>query len=586
LRLTRLVLASIGAMAATVTLVTPALAAADSGSITVSNASSPLTSVGLLSVTVQSTTPLTSLSVSIMSGTTDELDLPFSDFSLASGSTTSGTWTLNSPITTTQLPLGTYTVDASATDSGGDSVTGTDAGTLDFVVVPTITLTATPATVDYDSQDVVFSGTVTGLEPDGTSAPLSGTPVEISAGLDTYRATTVTGGTFQTAPEAVNVAYSPFQASISETATTWYASSNAVSVSATYDPVTLTASVTHPSVHYGQGDTITGTVTYDPSGTYVPLQNATVTLTAAYEYTTETVTAATNSSGNYTATLTAQELEALGGTSYWTVSAGGSDYLDPQSINNVQVTVAMPTQITQFSASLNAVYQLHVKGCFAETIGASKEDFNPVALTVQYATRKSGPWHNLGSVSYSQQGTDFCRDSAATWSGTYNVKVANGYYRLRFPGSSGLLPSTSSVLHRFKTTTRITGFRISPTSTGRDDYVSVSGRVWRHLSSWKGFGGRRIYLCLINDNTLYCYKQHMTANASGDFSAHYKAILGGRWFAEYIGSSTDFAAVSSLIRVHVSSADATRVISAAVLNQLGLVRASGLLPTRSPEGHS
>src|ERR1700728_4451469 len=120
MRLSRVILASVGAMAAAISLAVPALAATDSGSITVSNASSPTTSAGLLSVTVQSTTPLTSLSVSIMSGTTDELDLPFSDFSLASGSTTSGTWTLNSPITTTQLPLGTYTVDASATDSGGD----------------------------------------------------------------------------------------------------------------------------------------------------------------------------------------------------------------------------------------------------------------------------------------------------------------------------------------------------------------------------------------------------------------------------------------------------------------------------------
>ena len=55
----------------------------------------------------------------------------------------------------------------------------------------------------------------------------------------------------------------------------------------------------------------------------------------------------------------------------------------------------------------------------------------------------------------------------------------------------------------------------------------------------------------------------------------------GRWFAEYIGSSTDFAAVSGLIRVHVISAAATRVIGAAALNQLGLARAGGLLPGSS-----
>ena len=121
----------------------------------------------------------------------------------------------------------------------------------------------------------------------------------------------------------------------------------------------------------------------------------------------------------------------------------------------------------------------------------------------------------------------------------------------------------------------------APTSTGRNDYVSVSGKVWRHLRSWKGFGGRKIYLCLVYENALYCYKHHMTANSSGDFSAQYKAILGGRWFAEYIGSSTNFAAVSSLIRVHVSGAAANPGISAAALMQLGLARASGLLPGSS-----
>jgi hypothetical protein len=575
LRLSRLILASVGAVAVTISLVTPALAANASGSITVSGASSPLTSVGLLSVTVQSTTPLTNLSVSIMSGTTEELDLPFSDFSLTSGSTTSGTWTLNSPITTTQLSLGTYTVDASATDSGGDSVTGADAGTLYFVVVPTITLTATPTNVDYGNQDVTFSGSVTGLAPDGTTTPLSGAQVQISAGLATYRATTETDGSFQTAPEPVNPAFSPFQASINETATTWYASSNSVNITATYDPVTLTANVTHPSVNYGQSDTITGAVTYGPGGTYVPLADATVTLTASYEYTTETVIATTDARGDYTATLTAQDLESLGGTSYWTATAGGSDYLQSQSVDNLQVIVKMPTHITQFSAALNQFYQLHVKGCFAEAVGASQENFNPEDLSLQYATGKSGPWRNLGSVSYSQQGTDFCHDSAAHWSGTYNVRVTNGYYRLHFSGSSGLLPSTSSVLHRSKTPTKITGFKVSPASTSRNNYVTVSGKIWRHLRSWKGFGGRSIYLCLIHQNTLYCYKHHMTANSSGGFSGQYKAVLGGRWFAEYLGNGTYFAAVSRQIHVRVSGA-AAGAIGAAALDRLGITKAKGL----------
>jgi hypothetical protein len=68
----------------------------------------------------------------------------------------------------------------------------------------------------------------------------------------------------------------------------------------------------------------------------------------------------------------------------------------------------------------------------------------------------------------------------------------------------------------------------------------------------------------------------MTANSSGGFSAQYKAILGGRWFAEYVGSGTYFAAVSRQIHVRVSAAASAGAIGAAALDQLGTATASGL----------
>jgi hypothetical protein len=67
----------------------------------------------------------------------------------------------------------------------------------------------------------------------------------------------------------------------------------------------------------------------------------------------------------------------------------------------------------------------------------------------------------------------------------------------------------------------------------------------------------------------------MTANSSGGFSAQYKAILGGRWFAEYVGSGTYFAAVSRQIHVRVSAA-AAGANSAGALDRLGITTASGL----------
>lgn len=51
--------------------------------------------------------------------------------------------------------LGTYAIDITATDAGGATLTRTDAGTLDFTLIPRIKpLASSPATVDLLHRDV------------------------------------------------------------------------------------------------------------------------------------------------------------------------------------------------------------------------------------------------------------------------------------------------------------------------------------------------------------------------------------------------------------------------------------------------
>jgi hypothetical protein len=116
--------------AAAVAALAPSAAQASSGYINVQytpDGVSPTSSVGLVSVSIQATSPLNSLTVSVYSGSTgggcfggtDVLDLPMSDFSQPAndGDSQYGTWTLSTPITTSQLSLGSYQVCLTATDT-------------------------------------------------------------------------------------------------------------------------------------------------------------------------------------------------------------------------------------------------------------------------------------------------------------------------------------------------------------------------------------------------------------------------------------------------------------------------------------
>jgi archaellin len=165
------------------TLLTQAAARA-SGQISAS-ASSPTTSVGQLSISFTAGTAITSFTVHILTASgTDVLDLPEADFTMTSSSTgtdtASSTWTLSQAITTSQLLLGTYAITVDAADAGGDTVAGQAAGTLDYLIQPTVTLTASPAVLGYASPSTTLSGTVTGQWPDGSNSPLAGQAVLIT----------------------------------------------------------------------------------------------------------------------------------------------------------------------------------------------------------------------------------------------------------------------------------------------------------------------------------------------------------------------------------------------------------------------
>src|SRR5215472_3925952 len=147
------------------------------------NGVSPSTNVGLVSVNTAAPSPLTSLDVRIYQGDgTVMLDLTLSDFVQPAndGNGQFGTWTVKTPITTSQLNLGSYSVYLSAADQGGDQVTSF-VGDLSFLnVVQYPGFTASGTSFNYDNQNVTFSGTAMLLAPDGSTAPFAGKTLSLA----------------------------------------------------------------------------------------------------------------------------------------------------------------------------------------------------------------------------------------------------------------------------------------------------------------------------------------------------------------------------------------------------------------------
>lgn len=551
---------AVGAAAALTLAVVPA-ATADTDTVTITGVTVP--SQGVVAISTTSTTSLTTLNVTLTSAANpNALSLSISDFTLSAGSDTAGTWTLTAPITDATLPnFGTYTIDVSAADSGGGAATD-NSGSLPWVLQPAITLNASQTTFTYDSQPITFSGSVTGVNPDGSTAAaseLANLPLSLAETADskTQSITTDSTGNYSAtvSQPASGAAYSvSFQA----TSTTAAATSPQVTVNAAQDPAEVTANVSATQLNYGQQLTISGTADYNPGSGFVPLANSNVAIYAApYDGTTPPIaTVPADAQGNYTYSF------ADHGPGTFYVYAGGlpgDTYLDSllaqAEATTSAVNVAMPVKITSVKASLNPFAVLTIKGCL--TAGATGTP-PALPLRVEWAYKTSGPWHVLKTES--GLGSTACGSAPVTGRPfTYRVPVAvpSAYYRLSFAGSLNDEPANSAAVHESKILTKITGFNVSPRTTAVNRDVTVTGRLWKHTNgAWHAFAGQKIWILVRYQGSWYYYGHHPVTSSTGRFSGRFQLHFSGPWVAEYLGGTSYFASATGLITVHASGAAA------------------------------
>jgi hypothetical protein len=265
LRLT--VSAALGAAAIVLGMISPAVAASAAPNITIVSAG-PDSSGNPYNLTVAADdgngAQITTMTAHVFSASGVDVADPTMAYEAAlSNGTADQVWVATPPIAESALPAGTYTVTVDAAD-GTETDTGLPApGSFTFAyATSSLTVSATPPTVTQGSQNVTFSGTLTGTAPGTTSTPIgiANVPVDLSGAASNPVATTNSSGNFSYA--ATGVQPGSYTFSVPAPASGAYpAASGSVSVGAQQATPSMTVSPSPASVTEGmQTVTFSGTV--------------------------------------------------------------------------------------------------------------------------------------------------------------------------------------------------------------------------------------------------------------------------------------------------------------------------------------
>ena len=402
--------------------------------ITVDTPASPDGNLGLLSVAVDSTSPVTSFTLHVHNASTnaDLLDPATSEASnVNDGSYWQSTWIVKAPVTTTQLPLGDYAVTADVTDQAGNQADGLYAGPWEFTPSAEVTLTADSTTIDYDHPTATITGTVRLLYPGGTTAPYQG-PVQLydDWGSSPTLETSSTGAfsTKVTPADISGTGLSDYAyAQVADSATGRGGDSTTLGFSITPNPTRLTATLApRNSITYGTNVTLSGSLTYqrNDAGSLVPFATSMPVTIDNNGKPTRTVK--TNSKGGYSVTL-----PRTAGTIWSANFVPPSDLLTPQQ-DSLPLTVTIPTAFTGFKGSVNSHGSLKLSTCLGFTTTVPGLSLSPYYFqqggSFQYSTHKGGPWNNFA---YASSGST-CGHGGLVYTLTGSAPYRGAYYRVTF----------------------------------------------------------------------------------------------------------------------------------------------------------
>ncbi len=507
-----------------------------------------------LAVTANSTTALTSMKVHLDDATTgtDTLDLTMTG-PAGGAQPGSSTWT-SGTLSTATLPLGSYFITVDAADAGGTSVTGVSAGTLPFQVTPQITPGQVSTVLSYTNQHPVIAGTVTELAPGATQAtPYTGPlllhdPVE----GDIHLTTTAAGG--YSATLAHPAAGETITAEILATPATQGAAAAPVTLTAQPSQLRLSARLSAAKVMYGAKVTVSGTVGYASGHTVVPLAGQRVHISASSGH--PPLSTSTDKSGHFTAAL-----PKLAASTNWTVQAGGGQFLTSVAVT-LPMTVELPTAITGFSAALNPLWQVTVRGCLG--LAPKTPGYLPSlkGLVIQYSPGPHGPWHALGAVP--AQKSSLCGNGGRTFSATFTALRNYAYYRASFGGSTtsldgvtshdpatAFLSSLSATKLAWKYADRFDNVKFTPHRVHKGGKLTVTGKLETYTGGkWRPLAHQVVQIILKpHGSSGWYWIVKVKTGDSGGFSATFADPVTATWSTEYLGDAKHLATIGPMVAV-------------------------------------
>jgi hypothetical protein len=512
----------------------------------------------ILSVTADSTTPLTTMTVHLLGATTDQdaLDLQMSP---PANPPASGPSTWTSPVVSQaggsdNLQLGIYNVAVDAADQGGASVSYQPAGTFAFQETPSITPNPADLMITHDNSSPTISGIVSTLAPGATTAQPYGDEqimLEDSVLGDVPLTTNATTGAYSYTfahPEPGEV----FSIVVQPTSSLAGGATVTGQFDAQTDPVALSAGLSASTVTYGGKVTVGGTLSYQPGGSYEPLSRQTVRIYSKAGATTPVATATTSATGSFTATLPKEAASVQ-----WVVQAGGtaaSPYLGSASLT-LPMKVNLPTSVSGFGVALSVTAQLSFHGCLTLTAGVPGSLPSLSGLAIQYSASAKGPWRSLGALP--TQTAARCGNGGWKFSGTLGAKLNYAYYRAWYPGATaagtGYLAAASGSVLEWKYEDRITGFSVSSKTVHNGGTLTVNGQLQYYSGTWLDYASQSVYVILRAPGRCanWCYLVVPTTGSNGRFSVTFKDPQTATWSALFLGNSTHLAtqAPSSYVTV-------------------------------------
>lgn len=436
--------------------------------------------------------------------------------------------------------LGDYAIDITATDDQSNTATRTDAGTLDFNLVPAIR-TADDGSYGFtvsriptrDDKNIVASGRLVGIQPgSGDLVPLAGRTVRLTRAYDydspsvdtAFPVTADADGRF-TSGDIDIAEQGSLSADFSEHTADVDGSTDAVeAVYPKATPVTVTATANRVRVLPGQTVTITGDVRTNTDSTGVGGALVKVGFSGTGI---KPVIATADAAGHFTATLTVVEGAYISSWSayeddpylYGTTSAGGSLVVpDSSEFRKVKSAISADVKVT-FSGSLVRTYD-HDEGMYGQTV------------RLEYSKNGVDGWDKLATTTTSDDGSF----KVSAWG------ALDGHYRVRHATTDNLAGSESAPVRLTRTNTRVFSISATPAKVAKGGTVTVKGTLKEYRSgSWKAYAGQKVYLYFQKKgSTSWTYITSGKTGSTGVAKLKGKATKDGYWLIQYFGDAKHF----------------------------------------------